>query len=267
VVGAAALGLLLGIPIYVIIGKLFNDDSGAILFVWEAFAATLAAFIAWRKTPFGGYCNFVGRDGCAQFSFRGKRENITEKRVFLFKDASGVWKTMTHRYKAGAYQCTTYSFFWYRPASGSKEYAFKLQDLYICDPNKPLPQTEKLDNIHFALAVEDAWYDYLLPKAQEELDQKKCLTFAEARHGLVHLGHGFLELVDKQGYASRCEASQIGSVIASRGNETLTLNPKVAGSAFFPSGKAVSVNYSGMLNNRLFFSAFEKLLDIKIEWR
>ncbi len=94
----------------------------------SAVSVSIAALIAWGKTRFKHFCNFVGTDGCAEFKCNGGLRNITEKRLFCFKDAWAVLTSTTRHLRARrlgrgtVYAGTSFDFSWYRPEGGKVAY-------------------------------------------------------------------------------------------------------------------------------------------------
>ncbi len=82
----------------------------------------------------------------------------------------------------------------------------------------------------------------------------------------ARLGPSFLDIVDKQGNVSRCEAADIGSAKIASG--VFTLTRKDAKSKFFGllgSSGVFHFNYGIMYNARLFLFVFENFLNIKVQ--
>ena len=78
--------------------------------VWAIVIALPAALIAWGVTGFKHSCNFVGTEGVAEFTCKGGRENLKQKKVFCFKDAWAVSTSMTRHFTSGVYTGTTFGF-------------------------------------------------------------------------------------------------------------------------------------------------------------
>lgn len=122
------------------------------------------------------------------------------------------------------------------------------------------------NSYNFACSVESAWIKYLLPKINTDLQQKGYVNFFMGDGRWARLGPGFLDIVDKQGNVSRCEAGDIGSAKIASG--VFTLTRKDAKSKFFGllgSSGTFRFNYAGMYNARLFLLAFQDLLNIRVQ--
>ncbi len=228
--------------------------------LWPAVIAALAALIAWGTTGFKHFCNFVGSQGCAEFKCKGGRENLTEKRMFTFKDAWAVSTSMTRHFTNGVYTGTSFGFYWYPPDGGKVVYQ-------IVGRHKANLKTPPVDNIfNFARSVEVAWINYLIPQLDAQLREKGYINFYMGDKRWARLGVGFLDIVEKDGSVNRCEASEIGSAKLASG--VFTLKRKDATSKFFGlfgSSGVFKFNYAVMYNARLFLYAFQKLLNIKVE--
>ena len=80
------------------------------------------------------------------------------------------------------------------------------------------------------------------------------------------LGRGFIQIVDKDGKASRCAAEDIGSAKLRDGY--LTIRRKDAKSSFFDLFNHEGVfgfNYCAIDNARVFLYLFEKFLGIRVQ--
>jgi hypothetical protein len=227
--------------------------------LWAALIGLLPAYIAWRKTAFKHFCQFVGAEGCAQLRCEGARENIVENSIFCFQDAAAVSTSMVRHLKNGRYTYTSFYFYWYPPDRGKAIY--QIAGSHSADAKTPPAGNP----YNFARAVEAAWYDYLIPKIDAELAQNGYLSFHMGHKRSARVGRGFLEIVDKDGTVNRCEAGDIGSAKLASG--TFTLTRKDAESKFFGllgSSGVFRFDYGNMYNGRLFLYAFEKLLPLKV---
>ncbi len=233
--------------------------TGTPIELWAAIIGLLPAYIAWRKTAFKHFCQFVGVEGCAQLRCVGERENIVENSVFYFKDAGAISNSMVRHTKNGRYSYTNFYFYWYPP--DSEKAIYQITGGHTADFKVPPPGNP----YNFARAVESAWYDYLIPKVDADLAQNGFVTFHMGHKRWARVGRGFLEFVDKDGAVSRCEAGDIASAKLAGG--TFTLTRKDAESKFFGllgSSGIFSFDYGSMYNGRLFLYAFEKLLNLKV---
>jgi hypothetical protein len=220
----------------------------------------IAALMTWFMTGFKQTCNFVGTEGCAEFKCVGRRENLKLKRIFCFKDAWAVSTATTRHFTNGIYTRTSFGFYWYPPQGGKSVYA-------IAGQHSSNLKTPPLKNSYnFACAVEGAWIKYLIPKLDAELRQRGYINFYMGDGRWARLGSGFLDIVDKQGTASRCEAGDIGSAKIASG--VFTLTRKDAKSKFFGllgSTGTFRFNYGAIYNARLFLYVFQSLLNIQVQ--
>ena len=216
--------------------------------------------IAWRKTEFKHFCNFVGAEGCAQLKCEGERENVVENSTFCFKDAWALSTSELRIFKNYRYSRTDFEFQWYAP--NNEKPTYQITGSHGADLNMP-----PADNpYNFGRAAEAAWYDYLIPKADGELAQRGYINFYISPRSWARVGPGFLEFVDKEGNVSRCEASEIGSAKLDKGRFTLTR--KDAARRFFGlfgSSGVFHFAFANLYNGRLFLYAFERLLGIKVQ--
>ncbi len=228
--------------------------------LWAIVLGALGALIAWGTTGFRHNCNFVGKEGCAEFVCKGSRENLTQKKVFCFKDAWAVSTSMTRHYTNGVYTGTTFGFHWYPHEGGKPVYNINGRH------NSNLKTPPLKNSYNFARAVEASWIKYLIPRLDEQLQKQGYINFYMGDGRWARLGPGFLEIVDKKGEVSRCEAADIGSAKIASGQ--FTISRKDAKSKFFGllgSSGVFHFNYGIMYNARLFLFVFENFLGVKVQ--
>jgi hypothetical protein len=227
--------------------------------VWALLVGLLPGYIAWRKTSFEHFCTFVGREGCAQIECKGERENITKNSVFLFRGAKSVSTSFVRHIKNGRYNYTNYYFYWYPPES--EKAIYEITGSHSTDAKTPPPGNP----YNFARAAESAWYDYLIPKIDAELAQNGFIKFYMGHRRWACVGRGFIEIVDKEGKSSRCEADDIGSAKLETGYLTICRKgAKASRFDLFSKEGVFRFDYAVMHNARLFLYAFEKLLNVKV---
>ncbi len=229
--------------------------------LWAAILGCLAGLIAWNAAGFKHFCNFAGVEGCAEFRCKGVRENITRKRVFRFADAWAVWILTVRHYKGGRYTYTNYFFHWYPPES--EKAIYKITGSFSAKKGNP-----PVGNLYnFARAVDGAWTAYLRPKLDFELAQSGYVKFQMLHKRWMHVGPGVLEIVDKNGNVSRCEAGNIASAKLDFNSGIITLQRKDPASNFFglpESTGTYQIKYGDLYNAHLFLFAFEKFVGIRI---
>ena len=228
--------------------------------LWAAVFGLLPAYIAWRKTAFKHFCQFVGAEGCAQLRCEGEREHIVENSVFRFKDASAVSTSMVRHTRNGMYSYTGFYFYWYPPDGGKAIY--QIAGTHGADSKTPPAGNP----YNFARAAEAAWYGYLTPKIDAELAHNGFIKFYMGNHRWTRIGRGFIEFVDKQGTVSRCEAADIGSAKLAAGYFTICRQgAKSSRFDLFNTEGVFRFDYGTVHNARLLLVAFEKFLDIKVQ--
>jgi hypothetical protein len=237
-------------------------------FALSAFGAMFALLLlflgmpfAWYATEFKHSCNFVGTEGCARFACKGKRETLSEKSIFRYQEAWALTTLITQTTRTNLLGRkirgqTTFRFCWHAPQSEKIVYQIAGQHPA---PNNPYD---------FARAVEAAFNDYLLPRLEAELASKGYISFYMGQGRWALVGRGVLEIVDPKGNRSRCEAADIGSAQLAAG--VFTITRKDATSKFFGllgTTGVFSFGYYSLYNPRLFLFAFERLLNIKVEYK
>jgi hypothetical protein len=234
--------------------------TGTPVGIWEVIFACLPAYIGWRKTAFKHFCQFVGAEGCAQLKCEGEREHITENSIFCFKNADAVSTSLVRHIKNGRYQYTNFYFYWYPPESDKAIY--QISGSHSADAKTPPAGNP----YNFARSTESAWYDYLIPKIDEEFAKSGFIKFNMGGNRWTSVGRGFIEIVDKSGKVSRCEADDIGSAKLVGGYLTICQKgAKASRFDLFTKEGVFRYDYAAMHNARLFLVAFQKFLNIKVE--
>jgi hypothetical protein len=258
--GAAGFLLALGIQR---LSYLFLIPAGMThtpVWIWEALFACLPAYIGWRKTAFGHFCEFVGAEGCAQIKCEGARDHILQNSIFCFKNAESVSTSLVRHIKNGRYQYTNFYFYWYPP--DNEKAIYQIDGSHSADAKTPPAGNP----YNFARAAESAWYDFVIPKIDEELARNGFIKFNMGRNRWTRVGRGFIEIVDKSGKVSRCDADDIGSAKLEGGYLTICAKgAKASRFDLFSKEGVFRYDYAAMHNARLFLVAFEKFLNIKVE--
>jgi len=255
-------GFLLAMGIQRVTALFFipSGMTGAPVWAWEAVFACLPAYIGWRKTAFKHFCQFVGAEGCAQLKCEGEREHISENSIFCFKNADAVSTSLVRHIKNGRYQYTDFHFYWHPP--DSEKAIYQIDGSHSADAKTPPAGNP----YNFARSAESAWYDYVIPKIDEELAKNGFIKFNMGRNRWARVGRGFIEVAEKNGKTSRCEADDIGSAKLEGGYLTICAKgAKASRFDLFSKEGVFRYDYAVMHNARLFLVAFQKFLNIKVE--
>jgi hypothetical protein len=216
---------------------------------WPLGAWAVGALIGWLASGFRHSCTYVGRNGVAEFSCRGSRENLTKQAVFTFTNATELRTSQTRHYTNGVYTQTTYTYNW-TDQNGANSYAIK--GAYRSEKGTPKPT----DRYHFACAAEVAWSLHYLERAQAELKERGSVHFALDGENWVDVGPGFVEL-SFRGQAARCDVADIAQVSINQG--TFTIKRKDAKVGWFSSNGVFSFQYGRMANAKVFLFSLDKL--------
>jgi hypothetical protein len=111
--------------------------------------------IGYLRVRFKHACNYVGRDGVADYRCSGAREPLAEARVFQFRDAVKLQCSETERYTNGVYQGTDYDYVWTNSAG---RVCFRLKYLYFRSQGVLSPWREA--TYEFARAAVAAWEEH-----------------------------------------------------------------------------------------------------------
>jgi hypothetical protein len=214
-----------------------------------ALAAGVAlAAIIWYFTRFSHRCSYVGEDGIALFTLRGRRDAQPSPQVMRFEEVAELCAPQTRHYLNGVYAGTEYDFRW-RDAAGKQR--MRLKGRYV-GQNKP-PRAG--DAYHFAAAAEAAWSNHFLARAAGELERTGAIPFRIEGKGGLRVGPGFIEFHFGD-EPVRVTSEEIANVTLGDGQFSFVHKDakwyRSAGKYRFP--------YGGMGNGRVFFLALEKLM-------
>ena len=227
--------------------------------LWEIIIAILPAYLGWRKSAFKHFCNFVGDGGCAQYTCEGDRGTITENSVFRFQNAVSLSTSTIRHIKNGRYTYTNFYYNWYGADDQSTVYS-------IAGSHSADMKTPPAGNpYNFARAAENAWYAFVAPRIQSELAHKGFVKFRMGRDRWTVVGPGFIEITEKNGKVSRCEAGDIGSAKLDAGFLTIARQGAKPSrfDLFSPEG-VFRYDYSVVHNARMFLYVFEKCLGCRV---
>jgi hypothetical protein len=205
------------------------------------------ALIVWFKTAFRATCTYIGRDGISSTVLAGKRSAPPTTTELLFRNAVAMFTSQTHHYRNGAYQNTSYNFYWVSPQGGK---LFSLAGSY--NRNKP-PTT---DMIHFARAAEIAWSQHYIDAALQQLDREGSIAFVVDGRRVVRVGPGFLEFVHFDDHPVRVTKAEIAKVTLGNGE---FLFKHVDAKWYSREGK-FKFSYANMANARVFLLVLDKLM-------
>lgn len=218
--------------------------------VWQVLAFLGVLAVVWWLTGFKHKVTYVGKEGVARLTCKGRTDRLVKSEVFRFEDAAALRTGQTRQYCNGVYTGTSYQFTW-TDAAGRKR--FKLSGTYRGEKKPPKAK----DPFHFAESAELAWSLYLLDRMQEELKRDGALRFPLGGADFVAVGPGFLVL-SRKGNQERWELDEIGGIIVNDG--TLKIKRIDAKEGWFSSQGVFQFPYQQMANARLFLLSINRLL-------
>lgn len=240
------LGGLLGSLAYAGLGFL-GVEAG-----WQIAAFFGLLILVWLVTGFTHKVSYVGKEGVARLTCKGRVDRIVKSEVFRFDEAAELRTGQTRQYVNGVYSGTSYHFTW-TDANGRKR--FKLSGSYHGEKKPPKAK----DQFHFAASAETAWSLHLLDRAQQELELTGALRFGLGGSDWVAVGPGFL-ILNRKGNQERWESSEIGGINA--GDGVLKIKRIDAKEGWFSSKGVFQFSYQQMANARLFLIAIDRLLNV-----
>ena len=204
-------------------------------------------------TRFKAKCSYVGEQGIAEFTLKGKREAQPTVQMLLFAQARELQTRQTRHYVNGIYTGTVYDYTWTDRAG---KHLWRRQGTYR-QRKKGLRAGEPF---RFVQAAEIAWSIHYLERANQVLNTEGSIPFRVDKHRVVRVGLGFLEF-HFGGEPVRLAREDIDKV--SLGNGVFQFKHKDA-NWYSLSGK-YSFQYGTIANARVFLLALEKLMGY--QWR
>jgi hypothetical protein len=224
-----------------------RDDQQAVFF-FSIVAGIAVFFIMAYFTRFSHRCSYVGEDGVAQFTLKGRRSARPRGDFLLFAHAGELRASQTRQFVNGIYTGTNYDYRWTDPA-GRRIY--RLKGRYNGKDKPPKP----LDAFHFASAAYVAWSQHYLDRAAAQLEKEGSVAFGIARGRVVRVGPGFMEF-HFGGEPVRVTREEIGAVSLAGGQFSF----KHKDAKWYRSAGKYNFPYGQMANGKVFFLVLEKLM-------
>ena len=138
--------------------------------------AVLAILIIVNASSFSGKDYFVGTEGFATIKFDKTRDNITERKVYYFKDFAEFVTGETYKKYNYTYQGTDYfGSFMGKP---NDEHEVEMLVEYTGTYHQEKPKDDLLDQDYlFLKEVEKSWSNYKIVEIRDELNKRGSYTF------------------------------------------------------------------------------------------
>jgi hypothetical protein len=250
-IGAAGLG---GFLIGGGVDWLFGVTDAFWVLAWPVVGAGLGCLLAWAATRFSHTCTYVGREGVARFACAGRRDNLTTREAFRFRDAAELRTAQTHYYRNGVYQNTNYSFTW-SDVGGRKRYV--VSGAHNSQINIPPPSHA----FHFARAAELAWTIYLLNDVDRQVQLSGTVPFNLTGGQWVRLGRGFIRL-GLGGEPQELDAADVSEAAVQKG--VVKIKRFDAEEGWFSSRGVYKFNFDALANAQLFFHLLDTLVGVRV---
>ena len=218
--------------------------------VWQVVAGLVAFGLCWALTGYKKVVTYVGQEGLARLTTKGRPDRLAKSEVFRFDEAANLRTSQTRQYVNGVYSGTSYHFTWTDAANKRK---FRLSGSYRGEKQPPKAK----DPYHFALAAETAWSVHLFESLRPELEAKGCFHFPLTGQDWIEVGPGYFEF-SRKGNRERWEAAEIGDVSISDG--VFKLKRVDAKEGWFSKTGVFQFPYQQMANARLFLIALRNFL-------
>jgi hypothetical protein len=213
----------------------------------------IGILIVMAATGFSHRCNYIAREGIAEFKCSGNRDNVSSSSIFPFSEAAELRTTQVRRYYNGIYQGTNYSFIW---SDRKGRHRYTISGTHNSERGQPAAK----DNYHFASGAELAWSNYLLQYVSEQLQRDGFLHFNLGGADYVRVGPDYLEL-RVGGETTECATKDIGALSLMQG--MFTIKRRDAKEGWFSSKGVFKFNYNSLANAQLFLFLLEKLTGLR----
>ena len=221
---------------------------------WPVGLPLIAAFISWSSTSFDHTCTYIGKLGVARYNCSKRRNNISDQKTLLFEWVTELRTSGVRRYRNGVYQGTDYTHSW-SDAKGAVHFVIRGSH----NSENGLPGAT--DAYMFAHASEIAWSEYLLDRADEELNRVGYLHFSNSGRDYVRVASNWIEF-SFGGKQERRASSDIAAITLNAGQ--FTLRTADASDGWFFKKGIFTFPYGQMANAKLFLLALEKLARIRV---
>jgi hypothetical protein len=146
-------------------------------------------------------CSYVGENGFARFTAKGRRLLHPKSMIFCFQDDMAMYASRTEIILNGSYRNTLYCFTWKRDGKKIHEFNGRFNKYKDLQPDHPFS---------LACAAEAAWTYDLQRKMPNQLDIFGYVEFpVEGRFKAIRIGEGFVEFMPNKGEPQRFLESQI----------------------------------------------------------
>jgi hypothetical protein len=218
--------------------------------IWPALAGLPAAGIAWRLSHFRHTCTYVGREGVARFRCAGRRDRLTRREVFLFRDAD----VLRVRHDSPRGRSIRYAFSWTNVA-GQQRY------VVVGRHHRKNGRPEATDPYYFGCSAEAAWSNYLLPVAFRQLELSGAVLFLLKGDNWIRLGREALVL-HFGGKEEEWPAREVAGVKVDGG--VVRIRRRGAREGWFSSSGVFKFEFGCLGNAQVFFFLVVKVLGVPV---
>ncbi len=218
-------------------------------FQWPAyFLGALALGITLLATRFKVVCSFVGEQGTASFTLKGRRDGQPKVQLLQFAQAEELRAKQIRQSYHGIYLDTSYDYSW--NGSGGKR-LWRIKGSYR-QRKKGLRAGQ---TFRYVEAAEISWSQYFLERAQKCLEAEGSIPFRVDNRRVVRVGRGFMEFHFGD-EPVRLTHEDMASVSLASG----TFQFKHKDAKWYSLSGKYSFQYGNMANARVFLLALEKLV-------
>jgi len=244
--------------IIVLIGRVSNPIW---LSIWFAVPIIIALIASGNSTKFKGFCNYIGTNGFAEYSFLNSPDNIIGSTEVSFDNVTDLLKGSVVKKRNFNYEGTDYFFLWLNNG-------VEINTLESTHQNKDNEPGKYTFEYHFMTLAVNQWTQKLVEQIPAKLAKDGFLEFdlIAKKDGVwinikhIRLGIGFIEFIfsDKTVRYNHDEIKKMYFKDGSLFMEHKNYEKKFFG--FVEKGNKNSIPLTNLSNQPYFFHAFEKMM-------
>jgi hypothetical protein len=208
---------------------------------------------SFRKRQFWHVCEYIGRDGLAQYELSGSRSSTPSKVVMRWTDVVAIHTNEVHHLRNNSYTHTDFAYGW---ADANGKVKLGIVDTYVRGRISPTSR------YHFALAAERAWNQFFLPHLQAQLQREGSVPFKLASQNdqrIIRVGYGYIDFINFDAQPVRVTRQEIASFSLAGGEFQF----KHVDARWYSSAGKYKFRYTSMPNAQLFLMFLENLMGMK----
>lgn len=255
ILAATAFGVFLMYEVARVWGfRPLDTTTGLLLVMSPMFVGILLLALAWKITSFKYACRFVGAKGIAYVKCTQRRDHIVSTDIVLFRESRGLYVRLGHSFIRSLDRLH------FEFVDGQDQVVHVITVHY----NPRLEVSHRQHALHFALAAERAWTQYLLRHRDECRERDGTWAFFFRDGSQARLSDDTLELDGPQG-TLQINRIQLVEVVVDPGYRAIWLIEPGAKFGWFSNVGAHLLWYPNMENAQFFLELLQRVWDAKIK--